>query len=197
MLSLNKSVTCALDNSKYIHWYSLIFTDSLAVNTQNAPEFICPICLHKPKALDFNEKRLHWASVVRAEGHQDWFLRLFSWGTYWVTKMHRWGFFDASSFNLAYMHKTCKSRSLYICISITVKELCAPRSTKRFHFVGFTSTLPQKFLKNFERRKPDVFKMYHKVASSRPAYYSILNSFSQRSQYISIKFPLHKLSVNP
>ena len=72
------------------------------------------------------------------EGHQDWFLRLFSWGTYWVTKMHRWGFFDASSFNLAYMHKTCKSRSLYICISITVKELRAPRSTKRFHFVDFT-----------------------------------------------------------
>ena len=27
---------------------------------------------------------------------------------------------------------------MYICISITVKELRAPRSTKRFHFVGFT-----------------------------------------------------------
>ena len=36
----------------------------------------------------------------------------------------------------------------------------------------------------------------HKVASSRPAYYSILNSFGQRSQYISIKFPLHKPSEN-
>ena len=27
----------------------------------NAPEFICPI---GPKVLDFNEKRLHWVSVV-------------------------------------------------------------------------------------------------------------------------------------
>ena len=32
---------------------------------------------------------------------------------------------------------------------------------------------------------------YRKVASSTPVYYSILNSFVQRSQYISIKFPLH------
>ena len=36
-----------------------------------------------------------------------------------------------------------------------------------------------------------------KVASSRPVYYSILNSLGQRSQYISIKFPLHKSSENP
>ena len=36
---------------------------------------------------------------------------------------------------------------------------------------------------------------YHKVVSSRPVYYSILNSFGQR--YISIKFPLHKRSENP
>ena len=39
--------------------------------------------------------------------------------------------------------------------------------------------------------------IYHKVAGSRPVYYSILNSFGQRSQYISIKFPLHKQSENP
>ena len=38
---------------------------------------------------------------------------------------------------------------------------------------------------------------YRKVTSSRPIYYSILNSFGQRSQYISIKFPLHKQSENP
>ena len=38
---------------------------------------------------------------------------------------------------------------------------------------------------------------YRKVASSRPVYYSILNSFGQRSQYISIKYPLHKPSENP
>ena len=39
--------------------------------------------------------------------------------------------------------------------------------------------------------------MYRKVASSRPVYYSILNSFGQRLQYIRIKFPLHKQSKNP
>ena len=39
--------------------------------------------------------------------------------------------------------------------------------------------------------------IYRKVASSRLVYYSILNSFGQRSQYISIKFPLHKQSENP
>jgi hypothetical protein len=33
---------------------------------------------------------------------------------------------------------------------------------------------------------------YRKVASSRPVYYSILELYGQRSQYISIKFPLHK-----
>ena len=34
------------------------------------------------------------------------------------------------------------------------------------------------------------------VASSRPVYYSILNFFRLRSQYISITFPLHKQSEN-
>ena len=33
---------------------------------------------------------------------------------------------------------------------------------------------------------------YHKVTSSRLGYYSILYPFAQRSQCISIKFPLHK-----
>ena len=33
---------------------------------------------------------------------------------------------------------------------------------------------------------------YRKVVCSRPVYYSILELFGQRSQYISIKFPLHK-----
>ena len=37
---------------------------------------------------------------------------------------------------------------------------------------------------------------YHKVASSRPVYYSIFELFDQRSQYICIKFPLHKPSEN-
>ena len=38
---------------------------------------------------------------------------------------------------------------------------------------------------------------YHKVASSRPVYYSNLNFFGQWSQYIRIKFPVHKESENP
>ena len=38
---------------------------------------------------------------------------------------------------------------------------------------------------------------HHKVASSRPVYYSILNSLGQRSQYISIKFHLYKQYENP
>ena len=33
-------------------------------------------------------------------------------------------------------------------------------------------------------------------ANSRPVYYSILELFGHRSQYISIKFPLHKPSEN-
>ena len=37
---------------------------------------------------------------------------------------------------------------------------------------------------------------YRKVASSRPVYYSILELLGQRSQYIRIKFPLHKPSEN-
>ena len=37
-----------------------------------------------------------------------------------------------------------------------------------------------------------VANTYHKVAGSRSVYYSILTSFSQRPQYVSIKFPLHK-----
>ena len=37
---------------------------------------------------------------------------------------------------------------------------------------------------------------YLKVLSSRPIYCSILNSLCQRSQYVSIKLPLHKQSEN-
>ena len=37
----------------------------------------------------------------------------------------------------------------------------------------------------------------YKVARSRLDNYSILESFGQRSQYISIKIPLHKQSENP
>ena len=37
---------------------------------------------------------------------------------------------------------------------------------------------------------------YRKVASSRLVYYSILELFGQRSQYISLKFLLHKPSEN-
>ena len=32
---------------------------------KNNPEFICPICLPKPKSSGFQLKRLHWTFVVR------------------------------------------------------------------------------------------------------------------------------------
>jgi hypothetical protein len=37
------------------------YSTKMGVDTPNAPEFICP----SPKVLDFNEKRLHWVSIVR------------------------------------------------------------------------------------------------------------------------------------
>ena len=41
------------------------------------------------------------------------------------------------------------------------------------------------------------FKLkYRKVESSRPVYYSILDPLGQTSQYISIKFLIHKQSEN-
>jgi hypothetical protein len=39
--------------------------DKLAENTTNDPKFICLNCLPRPKVWGFDEKRLHWASVVR------------------------------------------------------------------------------------------------------------------------------------
>ena len=39
--------------------------DKLAENTPNDPKFICLNCLPRPKVWDFDEKRLHWAPVVR------------------------------------------------------------------------------------------------------------------------------------
>ena len=38
--------------------------------------------------------------------------------------------------------------------------------------------------------------VYHKVASIRSVYYSILDLLGQRSQYIRVKFPFNKLSEN-
>ena len=43
----------------------------------------------------------------------------------------------------------------------------------------------------------DLAEVIKLVTRSRPVYYSILNSFDQRSQHISIKFPLHKQSEKP
>ena len=39
--------------------------DKSAENTPNAPKFVCP----SPKVWNFDEKRLHWASVVRVPEH--------------------------------------------------------------------------------------------------------------------------------
>ena len=41
--------------------------DKWAKNTPNAPIFICPNCLSKPKSLGFRKKGLHWASIVRGK----------------------------------------------------------------------------------------------------------------------------------
>ena len=43
--------------------------DSLSKNTPNALEFICQICLPKPKFSGFLDKRLQWAFVVRGNGY--------------------------------------------------------------------------------------------------------------------------------
>ena len=45
-----------------------IGADRLTENTKDAPEFM--EFIPSPKVLDFNEKRLHWASVVRAPTQQ-------------------------------------------------------------------------------------------------------------------------------
>jgi hypothetical protein len=42
--------------------YTKMGADSLTENTENlSAQFVCP----SQKVLDFNEKRLHWGSVVR------------------------------------------------------------------------------------------------------------------------------------
>ena len=39
--------------------------DKSAENTPNAPNLFGPICLHKPKSLEFTKKKTLWVSVVR------------------------------------------------------------------------------------------------------------------------------------
>ena len=45
--------------------FTKMSADKSAENTPNAPKFIYPNCLPKPKVWNFDEKRRHWASVVR------------------------------------------------------------------------------------------------------------------------------------
>ena len=42
---------------------------SSAENTPNVPKHFCPNCLPKPRVWDFDEKRLHWATVIRVPEH--------------------------------------------------------------------------------------------------------------------------------
>ena len=49
--------------------FNKLGADSSAKNTPNATKSICLICLPKPKSLEFQWKRLHWASIVRAHDH--------------------------------------------------------------------------------------------------------------------------------
>ena len=60
-----------------------------------------------------------------------------------------------------------------------------------------SQTKCQKSILNRQNKGIYVQYSYRKVTSSRLAYYSILDSFVQRSQYISIKFPIHKQTENP
>ena len=49
--------------------------DKSAENISNAPKLSAQIVYPSPKVWDFNEKRLHWASVVRARNDES--LRIF------------------------------------------------------------------------------------------------------------------------
>ena len=43
--------------------------EKLAENTRNAPKLFAQIVCPSPKVWDFDEKSLHWASVVRGQNH--------------------------------------------------------------------------------------------------------------------------------
>ncbi len=45
-------------------WMLIVWLKILQMTKNLSAQFVCP----SPKVLDFNEKRLHWASVVRAVG---------------------------------------------------------------------------------------------------------------------------------
>ena len=70
----------------------------------------------------------------------------------------------------------------------------------KFHFfqlIIFSGTLPvdESIIDKQARFRTWTF-IHRKVLSSRPVHYSILELFGQRSQYKTIKFPLHKPSEN-
>ena len=72
--------------------------------------------------------------------------------------------------------------------------LCTVIQSKKYSWISYwniNSKITPKCIDLFLRL------IYHKVVRIRPVYYSILDSLDQRSQYISIKFPLHKQSENP
>ena len=114
------------------------------------------------------------------------------------------------------MVKICRFRKSYVCF-VVIHEIGTVNSSFRFPEPAW---IPSKKSQNFPRNqilKMDFmlnlpipllkwkcirgpwrpFSMSRKVASSRPVYYSILESLGQRLQYISIKFLLHKQSENP
>ena len=51
-----------MDNGHVPKWVRIVWPK---ISQKLSAQFVCP----SPKVLDFNEKRLHWASVVRASKH--------------------------------------------------------------------------------------------------------------------------------
>ena len=63
----NKNLGCGYKENmdKGLTHCTKMGADSLAQNTPNAPEFICPICLSKSKSSGFQWKKALWPSIVR------------------------------------------------------------------------------------------------------------------------------------
>ena len=60
-----------MDKGLTVPKWALIVRPKIPQMPQNlSAQFVCP----SPKVLDFNEKRLHWASVVRAFNHPSMYL---------------------------------------------------------------------------------------------------------------------------
>ena len=88
-----------MDKELAVPKWVLIVQLKIAQMSQNlSAQFVCPI----PKVLDFNEKRLHWASVVRVEVY--WIF--FSTFSCLTTSRHR-------------RHRHFSSHFLFLCFALS------------------------------------------------------------------------------